>query len=180
MPRMIEWGCGGGSNAIAFADLVDEFIGVDLSPDSLKECSRQLADYNVRYTPHVVTADQPEAILDKLKDPVDFFLCTYVFELLPTERVAEQILKVAHQSLRDGGVAMIQVKYATCDPATRSRQFDYRRHLADTTTFRIEQFWELACQSGFVPRCVHLFPKAPIVHDERYAYFFLDRPATSL
>ena len=74
---------------------------------------------------------------------------------------------------------MIKVKYATCDPATRSRQFAYRRHLANTTTFRIEQFWELACQSGFVPRCIHLFPKAPHVHDERYAYFFLDRPASS-
>jgi ubiquinone/menaquinone biosynthesis C-methylase UbiE len=175
MPRMIEWGCGGGANAIAFADLVEEFIGVDISAESLEECGRQLSGYDLRYTSQIVTAAQPELVLDSLKNPVDFFLCTFVFELLPTEGVGKQILKVAHQCLRDGGVAMIQVKYATSDPATRSRQFAYHRHLANTTTFRIEQFWELACQSGFLPRCVHLLPKAPLVQDERYAYFFLDR-----
>lgn len=179
MPRMMEWGCGGGANAIAFSDLVEEFIGVDLSPESLEECRRQLAGYDVRYTPQIVTATQPESILGSLNNSVDFFLCTFVFELLPTEGVATQILKVAHQSLRDGGVAMIQVKYATSDPATRSRRFAYHLDLANTTTFPIEQFWELACQCGFVPRCVHLLPQAPLVHDERYAYFFLDRPGNS-
>lgn len=179
MPRMIEWGCGGGANAIAFADLVEEFIGVDLSLESLDECGRQLAGHEVRYTPQIVTASQPESILDSLKHPVDLFLCTFVFELLPTESVAKRILNVAHQCLREGGVAMIQVKYSTSDPATRSRHFAYRLDLANTTTFPIEQFWELACQSGFSPRCVHLLPIAPLVHDERYAYFFLDRPTRS-
>lgn len=179
LPRMLEWGCGGGANAIAFADLVEQFIGVDLSPESLEECGRQLAGYDVRYTPQIVAAAQPDSVLDSLKNPVDFFLCTFVFELLPTEGVARQILNVAHQILRDGGVAMIQVKYATSHPATHSRRFAYRLDLANTTTFPIEQFWQLACQCGFVPRCVHLLPNAPLVHDERYAYFFLDRPRHS-
>src|SRR5690242_2002704 len=36
--RIVEWGCGGGTNAVAFAPHCREFIGVDVNKESLIEC----------------------------------------------------------------------------------------------------------------------------------------------
>ncbi len=43
------------------------------------------------------------------------------------------------------------------------------------TTYRLDDFWEIAKQCGFKPHAIHLVPKQPLVQDERYAYFFLVR-----
>jgi len=40
MKRIVDWGCGGGANAVLFAPLAEELIGVDVSADSLEECAR--------------------------------------------------------------------------------------------------------------------------------------------
>jgi len=38
----LEWGCGGGANAVAFAPRSERFIGVEISEQSLDECRRQV------------------------------------------------------------------------------------------------------------------------------------------
>ena len=40
---VLEWGCGGGANAVHFAGLGTSFVGVDVSQETLDECGRQLA-----------------------------------------------------------------------------------------------------------------------------------------
>jgi 2-polyprenyl-3-methyl-5-hydroxy-6-metoxy-1,4-benzoquinol methylase len=42
LKRVVEWGCGGGMNAVHFARLADEFYGVDVSSASLAECGKQM------------------------------------------------------------------------------------------------------------------------------------------
>ena len=39
---VVEWGCGGGANAVSFAPRCSSFVGVDISQDSLDECARQV------------------------------------------------------------------------------------------------------------------------------------------
>lgn len=175
--RVVEWGCGGGANAVHFAPLAERFVGVDVSRATLDECGRQLDREGLgdRYEPVLADVEHPEAAAATIA-ACDLFLCTYVFELLPGPDHARRLLRVARGLLRPGGAALVQFKYATDDPRTRGRRWAYRLNLANTTTFRAEAFWTLADDCGLTPRCLTLVPKQPLVGDERYAYFLLTRP----
>ena len=171
--RVLEWGCGGGANAIAFAPQSQEFIGVDVSSELLDECGRQVEGVcDTPYTPVLVGVDTPEDALSAVTEPVDLFLCLYVIELLPSKDHVRRVMEVAKQLLRPGGCVLVQVKYQT-SLLTRSRTWSYRRQVAAMTSFPIHAFWE-ACRSwGFTPRLLTLVPHNQL--DERYAYFFLTR-----
>lgn len=71
-------------------------------------------------------------------------MCFYVFELLPGQEYAERLLDVVRDLLSPDGMAVIQFKYATADPRSRSRRRAYRRDVASMTTFGIPEFWEIA------------------------------------
>jgi SAM-dependent methyltransferase len=175
--RVVEWGCGGGANAIHFAAEAAEFVGVDVSRHSLEECAATLRKAGISsFVPVQVDVANPETALASVRGPCDVFLCTYVFELIPSERYGRRLLEIALRLLRPGAVAFIQIKYATEAWDTRSRRWGYRLGLASMTTFRIEAFWQLAERVGFTPLVVVLQPEQPLVHDERYAYFLLEAP----
>lgn len=171
---MMEWGCGGGCNAVHFARECDVFFGVDVAEPTLEECQKQLRESkNARFVPVLVPTDAPEAAEPKIDPRCDFFLSTFVFELLPTREIGQRILQTARRCLRDDGIAIIQIKYQTTSIRTRTRRWGYRRNLANMTSWRIEEFWELCQRVGFHPRFVKLVPEQPLIHDERYAYFLL-------
>jgi 2-polyprenyl-3-methyl-5-hydroxy-6-metoxy-1,4-benzoquinol methylase len=174
--RIIEWGCGGGANAIQFAKLTSEFIGVDISQASLEECAKVLAAEGCdHFQPVLMEVDDPESVLERVAGPCDVFLCLYVFEVLPSPAYGKRLLEIALKLLRLGGVAMIQMKYQTHEARTRSRGWGYRTQLCSMTSYPIDRFWELTQEVGFTPLAVHLVPIEPLVHDERYAYFLLRR-----
>ena len=59
--RVLEWGCGGGANAVAFAPSAVEFIGVDVSPESLAACAKEVANVcSTPFTSVLVGVDSPE------------------------------------------------------------------------------------------------------------------------
>ncbi|MGW5700241.1 class I SAM-dependent methyltransferase [Amycolatopsis japonica] len=172
--RVIEWGCGGGANAVHFAPRAQEFIGVDISAETLAECGKQVA--NVCDTPfQAVDIDvaNPEAALSVVKEPCDVYVSFYVFELIPTPEYGERLLRIARELLVPGGLALIQVKYDPGTWRTRSRRRSYRSGLAAMTTYRVDAFWQLAERCGFTPKAIQLVPKNEL--DERYAYFFLQK-----
>lgn len=172
--RVIEWGCGGGANAVHFAPEADEFVGVDVSPSALDECGRQLAHVGLsNFTPVPVDVRDPDPVVRRFAGQCDLFLCTYVFELLPSPSHGTRLLSAARDLLRPGGAALVQIKYATGDVRTRSRRWGYARDVANMTTYRIDEFWTLAQAAGLTPRAVSLVPEQPMVDDERYAYFLL-------
>lgn len=172
--RVLEWGAGGGANAIVFAPEASEFVAVDVSPAALEECARQVASVcDTDVVPVLVPVDRPEAASDHVRPGVDLFLCFYVVELLPSREHARRVMKEAARLLRAGGLAVVQVKYQTRSPLTRSRTWGYRRGVASMTTFTVEDFWSLAVDCGFAPHSVRLVPRNHL--DERYAYFFLVR-----
>jgi methylase of polypeptide subunit release factors len=179
LQRVIEWGCGGGANAIHFAAETEEFVGVDVSEASLRECAKTLDDtigYD-RFVPILVDVARPEDGLEALSGRCDLFLCTYVFELLPSPEYGERLLKLALHLLRPGGMALVQIKYETKDARTRPRRWDYRSYMANMTTYSIDVFWQLSQRAGFTPKAVTLRPKDELTGDERYAYFILEKPA---
>lgn len=171
---VIEWGCGGGANAVHFGRLAERFIGVDVSPETLDECQKQMtAEGLTNFHPLLVDLQQPERSLDTTRNTADVWLCTYVFELIPSQAYGRRLLDIAYAQLKPGGMAIVQIKYATAARRTHSRTWGYKLAVANMTSFFIDEFWTLARSCGFTPKAVTLQPKQEIVQDERYAYFIL-------
>lgn len=173
---ILEWGCGGGANAVHFAPRGSSFVGVDISQESLDECARQVArTTSTPFQPILIDADDPEAALEQLTEPCDLFTSFYVFELIISQEYGARLLRIARRALADDGLAFIQIKYDIGSWRTRPRRRGYRSGLADMTTYRIDVFWSLAQECGLEPEAVYLVPKNEL--DERYAYFLLSNPS---
>jgi hypothetical protein len=174
--RTIDWGAGGGANAVAFAPRCEEFVAADVVRSSIEECARQVrrvCDTPVRT--ELIDIVEPEAVAQRLgSGSCDLFLCFYVFELLPSKAYGARVLAIAADLLRPGGVAVVQVKYATADVETWSRRRAYRRGLAAMTTYGIDEFWRLSTRQGLTPRAIELVPSNEL--DQRYAYYLLTKP----
>jgi SAM-dependent methyltransferase len=177
--RIVEWGCGGGMNAVHFGALAEEFFGIDISSASLEECHKQMSWAGLHnFRPVLIDAAKPEAAIDLMGGPCDLLISTYVFELLPTPEYGLRVLKIALEFLRPGGTAMIQIKYDEGNWKTRSKRWNYARNLAWNATYRIEEFWQAAEQIGLIPKMVKLLPRQPLVNDRNYAYYFLQKPSS--
>jgi SAM-dependent methyltransferase len=173
--RVVEWGCGGGANAVHFAPLAEQLILVDVSSASVEECTRQVASAcDTPVLGLVAEIDDPEVTAARFPGPCDLFICLFVLELVPSPAYGLRLLDIARDALREGGLAFLQFKYETSDPASRPRRRGYRRNLADMTTYRIDEFWVAALERGLDPIALHLVPRHG--HDERYAYCLLARP----
>lgn len=179
--RIVDWGCGGGANAVVFRNECEEMWGVDVSADALAECGRQLQDGSTscRFHPVQIDVSKPEAVLSSISGEVDLFHSYYVFEVFPSQAYGARILRVALDLLRPGGLCIIQIKYQSADWRTKARRWAYRRGVANMTTYRVEEFWEAVAAIGFKPLSVVLVPKPAEVPDVRYAYFLLQKPTTS-
>jgi SAM-dependent methyltransferase len=173
--RIVEWGCGGGTNAVAFAPLAGEFVGVEVSAASVEECAKQIAAAcpDVLFTGVLANVGDPEAAAGKIPRPVSLFLCLYVLELVPDKAYGLRLMRLAYQMLEPGGQAFVQVKYSTSSWRTWSRRRSYRSAIADTT-YRIDEFWMAMEAIGFRPETVFLVPHNDL--DERYAYYLLSVP----
>lgn len=173
--RVVEWGCGGGANAVHLAPRCTEFIGVDVAPASLVECARQVeSECDTPFRSVLIDVAEPEQALAAIDQPCDLFVAFYVFELIPSPEYGERILRIASRLLAPGGLALIQVKYDDGTWRTRSRRRSYRSGLADMTTYSVPAFWELAASCGLEPQTIKLVPRDAL--DERYAYFHLRKP----
>jgi SAM-dependent methyltransferase len=172
---VVEWGCGGGANAVAFAPRADRFIAADVSADSVAECVRQInAVCDTAVQPLVIDIGRPEQAAAGLEGVCDVFLCLYVLELTAGPDEAMRIVKIAERLLASGGVAFLQVKYHNADWRTKGHKRNYRRNLANMTTFGIDEFWTGAEQCGLTPRLITLVPRNRL--DVRYAYYALTKP----
>lgn len=172
--RTVEWGAGGGANAVHLAPLCREFVAVDVAQGSLDECARQVARAcDTPVLTELIDVDNPESVLSSLgRGSCDLFVCFNVMELLPSPAYGLRLLAIASELLREGGVAVVQIKYATSsDPLSRSRRRAYRRNMSDMTSYGIDEFWVEAANRGLTPMAVHLVPENWL--DRRYAYFLL-------
>jgi SAM-dependent methyltransferase len=173
--RVVEWGCGGGANAVHFAPRSQEFVGVDVTADTLSECEQQVrAVCDTPFIPVLADVAAPESAALHVPQPCDLFLCFYVLELVPTPEYGLRLLRIARGLLADDGLAVVQIKYRTDSWRTRSRRRRYRSSTnASMTTYRIDEFWTAASECGLRPELITLVPKNAL--DERYAYFLLTK-----
>ncbi|MFH1132617.1 MAG: class I SAM-dependent methyltransferase [Pseudomonadota bacterium] len=179
MPRpiknMLEWGPGGGANAIAFTNEVQTFWGADISAGNLEECMNQLqvSGFN-RFRPILVDVSKPEAVLKSLTEQIDFFLCTAVSQHFPSKEYGTRVTQIAYRALADNGIALIQNRYDDGTPAVKSKNRDYFNNVVTFTSYSIEEYWEIARRVGFTPLSVLLQPLS------NYAYYLLHKTPKNL
>jgi len=146
--RMVEWGPGGGSNAVAFAELAGEFYGVDISQANLEECQRQLATADYRgFHPILIPAQQPQRCLEHIdQGSVDFFLSTAVFQHFPSKQYGETIVGIVKRLLAVDGLAIIQTRFDDGSEKYAAKRRNYKKHASFFTSYRVEEFWKI-CES---------------------------------
>lgn len=178
LKRAVEWGCGGGANAIHFVNEVEEFYGIEIAQPSLDECARVLAAAGFRgFRPVLISAESPEQALELAGGQFDFFLSAYVFELIPGKQYGKRVLRVAYDLLRPGGLALIQIRYDDGSERSTQKHLDYYKNSSRFTSYRVEEFWVIAEQIGFLPEYVTLVPeKTEEFSGDLYAYFALVKP----
>ncbi|GAA1580698.1 hypothetical protein GCM10009789_38200 [Kribbella sancticallisti] len=99
-------------NAVQFAPRAGEFVGVDVTSASLRECERQVAAVcDTPFRGIHIGVDTPEQAIQAVGGPCDVFLSFCVFELIPTPEYGDRLLRIAFEPLSPGGVAFIQTKY---------------------------------------------------------------------
>jgi SAM-dependent methyltransferase len=179
--RIVEWGCGGGANAVHFISEAREFCGIEISQASLDECQRVLQEAGFDgFKGVLIEAEHPEGAVQSAGEGFDFLLSTYVFELIPSRKYGERILRVAHQMLRPGGLALVQIRYDDGSERSSQKNLDYFRDCTRFTSYRIEEFWAITEAIGFIPEFVWLAPRqTEEFSGDLYAYFGMRKPVTA-
>jgi 2-polyprenyl-3-methyl-5-hydroxy-6-metoxy-1,4-benzoquinol methylase len=176
--QIVEWGCGGGANAVHLAPLTDNFVGIDIASDSLVECKKQVSEIGLNnFQPVLINAVSPETVLKENLAGVDLFICTYVFELFPSPKYGLNVLNLANKMLSSNGIAFIHIRYNDVKKELKSKRWGYKLHPYIMTTYTLEEFWESSKECGFEPLGIYLTPKQPLVNDSSTAYFFLKKKA---
>lgn len=176
LEAIVEWGTGGGMNAVQFAPEAARYFGVDINAESLRECGRQVeTGGSGQFIPVLIEAEHPEAALDQIRDPCDLFLSTYVFELIPSPEYGLRVMRIAYELLRPGGIAVVQIRYHAGGVAPPVSRKTYAANWLRLTSYAVDEFWK-ACETiGFEPMFVTLVPVQPELDENRYAYFTLNK-----
>lgn len=173
---IVEWGCGGGMNAVAFAPLGSPYYGVDVNEESLTECVRQIeAESAGLCVPVLIDAGSPEDACERIGGSCDLFFSSYVFEVFPTPEYGLRVMRIAYDLLRPGGVALVQVRYHSGLRPVGGTRRAYERNWISNTSYTIDGFWQSCEEIGFEPLYVTLVPVQPELDESRYAYFALKR-----
>jgi SAM-dependent methyltransferase len=173
-PRsIVEWGCGGGANAVHFAPLAESYVGIDVAGSCLRECAKQLDAAGFRnFKPVLIDVSAPETALTEITEKCDLFLSTYVFEVFPTPEYGLQVLRIARKLLNEGGMAIVQIRYTRDSWSSQPKRFSYKRYFG-ANAYRVETFWSAAEKCGFSPQAVQLVPHEALNDNTNYAYFLL-------
>ncbi len=131
------------------------------------------------FVPVLVDANEPQAALAAIDAACDLFLCTYVFEVLPSVDQALQLLHLAWQPLAPEGMALIHIRCPGSAVVRRSRPWDYAANMSHNVTISIPEF-QAACQAaGFAVLEVRAVDNVPELNEKNYAYFVLLKPGST-
>jgi hypothetical protein len=167
---MLEWGPGGGANAVRFGREIPKFYGVDISEPNLDQCRREVESSGYRgFIPVSIDVAEPEGVLDRVGEKVDLFLSTAVYQHFPGKEYGVRVTRLAHQLLADKGLAIIQTRYDDGSPAFAPKSRDYRSNAIVFTSYKVDEFWQIAADAGFRPLAVVLRPATC------YAFYLLSK-----
>jgi len=164
---VLEWGSGGGSNAIAFSQLAKRYYGVDTSEPTLEQCRNELSTiHNLEFKPILIDIDYPEKVVEEIDQKCDLFLSTAVFQHFPSKQYGIRVTKLAYEILNDKSLAIIQVRYEGDDIKFKPKRKFYNQNVITFTSYKIEEYWDVLINTGFKPEYTILDSSI------NYAYYF--------
>ena len=174
--RILEWGCGGGTNLAALTGHAAHLIGIEVTEDSLRRTAEELhrRSPDVPFTPIRIDVTEPGRALAELDEPVDLLLCVNVMEVTPTPAYGLELIELFHDLLRPGGMALVQIRYQDHRASSRPAGAFYRANLADMTSYPIPEFWTACGVRGLHPKLLTIEPHEDVI-GTRYAYLVLTR-----
>ncbi len=172
---IVEWGAGGGMNAVHLAPLAGRYYAVDVNRRTLDACEAQTRDVDGLVIPVLIDVAEPESALASI-ETCDLVLSTYVFEVFPSASYGLRVMRTIFDMLRPSGVAMIQVRYRIDPVPPPVSRRSYARSWLRLTSYTIPEFWSACREIGFEPLFVTLVPEEPELDETRYAYFALRKP----
>jgi hypothetical protein len=164
--NVVEWGPGGGSNALAMLQEMKNYCAIDISAPNLGECQRQLrlAKFD-GFTPVLFDAAKPETVLEGRESSFDLFLSTAVFQHFPSKDYGGRVWHIAQQLQRTDGFALIQTRIDDGTDRLQPKTANYRENATFFTSYRVEEFWEILVDA-------ELEPLANVIWTEpRYAFY---------
>lgn len=174
--RVVEWGCGGGMNAVHLAQGTEAYYGVDIAPATLQECARQVqAEGGGPFVPVLADPLAPRAAAQEVGAGCDLFVCTYVFELLPSEAHALEVLDIARDLLCSGGIALVHVRLARSGLGGGSRPWGYVQNMAHNVRFTDTAFTQACRERGLRVLDSVQVSNVPELRERDYAYYVLER-----
>lgn len=166
--NILEWGPGGGANAIHFAKDAEIYYGVDISQNNLDECESQLKKMGLNnFTAININIENPENVKSQVNDSIDLFLSTAVYQHFPSKEYGLTITELAYDIISDEGLAIIQTRYDDNSNRFRPKGYKYSKNAIYFTSYKIDEFWKITEKIGFNPMYITLIPEV------NYAYYFL-------
>lgn len=108
-PRILDFGCGGGSNLIVLNTITNrkKIVGVDISDRNLNQAAAVVDCDLVHYDP-----DKPEELIERIgRESVDIVTCTYVFQHFPSAVYTQEVITMFSTMLKKGGLFLVQFRY---------------------------------------------------------------------
>lgn len=152
---IMEWGPGGGSNAVGLKNIALRYYGVDISEKNLNEAARQCvqevecSDY---FKP-ILLLGPPSQVLKRIPSEVDLFLSTAVFQHFPSKEYAIEVLETVFNALKTNGVAIIQIRFDNDNLMfqQKTKIQEYNKNFITYTSFKVDDFWNTCISVGLTP-----------------------------
>lgn len=150
--NILEWGPGGGTNAVAFMDLAKHYYGIDISKKNLDECGRQLSIEGFKNF-HKLTVDRgPLSIVEHVKLPIDLIISTACFQHFPTKKYGEEVLEAFRELIAPEGLGYVQIRYDDGTPKYKPKSLAaYKKKHITATSYQLHEFHELLENYGLRP-----------------------------
>lgn len=148
---MLEWGPGGGSNAYAFRKLVRHYYGVDISRENLEETRRVTSEDGTKSFVPVLINDTIDDVVNTVRQPIDLFLSTAVFQHFPSKDYGVEVLKCIHRIMKPGGVGLVQTRFDNGNPKYKPIETleEYQEKHITATSYALDEFFCILEDIGF-------------------------------
>lgn len=166
----LEWGPGGGTNVFAMRNLCRTYYGVDIAPSNLTECQRMITaeGYGNIFKP-ILLESSPSDILESVKEPIDIFISTAVFQHFPSKEYGGDVLRAVKKISKPGTIGIVQIRYDNGNEkfSPIKSLSEYKEKHITANSYQIDEFWKLLRDTGFSPLMVR-----DIIGKVNYATFF--------
>lgn len=162
----VEWGSGGGANAVMLAEIASRVYCVDISGPSLGVCMREMEMFGQGGFVWVLAdVDNPEEVLGRVPR-LDGFLSTSTFQHFPSKEYTERIVWLIPRLVRPGGYVFVQIRRDGPENHRPDVELPYEQRAMYATVYDVDEFGDLLAAHGVDVEKVENIDRG------QYSYFF--------